>query len=187
MLWRDAAVGQDRSVMIGRGTGGLAAVAGTVSHRGPWLIAILLAAFGCVAALDVWRIVTVKAPVAVSPAVGVTPAGAGLPTDVAAIVDRHFFGLAAAGGKGAAPPPTRAALVLGGVWYTPAGDVYALIGEPGVAQRSYKVGDRLPGGVELVGVEADRVLLRRDGKTETLALPRLSLNAGPAGAARPQR
>lgn len=173
--------------MIGRGTGGLAAVAGAVFHRGPWLIAVLFAAFGCVAALDVWRALAVKAPVAVTPAAAVTRAGAGLPTDAAAIVGRHFFGLAAAGGEGAAPPPTRAALVLGGVWYTPAGTVYALIGQRGAAQRSYKVGDRLPGGVELVGVEADRVLLRRDGKTETLALPRLPLNAGPAGAARPQR
>ena len=44
--------------------------------------------------------------------------------------------------------------------------------EPGAAQRPYRTGDRLPGVVELAGVEADRALLRRDGKVETLALPR---------------
>lgn len=95
-----------------------------------------------------------------------------LTADVALIAARHLFGEVTTSPAGAPPPPTRVALVLGGVWYAPAGDAYALIGEPGAPQKPYRTGNRLPGGVELAGVEAERVLLRREGKVETLALPR---------------
>lgn len=57
----------------------------------------------------------------------------------------------------------------------------------GAAQQSYRVGDRLPRGVELTGVEADHVLLRRGGRIETLALPRVPLQRLPAGAERHRR
>ena len=169
--------------MKGRGTGGLAVVAATLSRRGPWLVAIVFAALGSQAALDVWRGLARTPDVPAAPAVATVADQPQLVADVAAIAERHLFGAAATGNAHAPPPPTRAALVLGGVWYAPGADAYALIGEPGAAQRSYRVGDRLPGGVELTDIEVDHVVLRRDGRAETLALPREPLQSRPAGVA----
>lgn len=150
----------------GMGGSAVAAVA-------PRVLTALFCALAAWSALATWR--AARTPSAASPAGPASSAARSpaLATDVGAIVSRHLFGDAASN-PAEAPPPTRAALVLGGVWYTPAGNAYALIGEPGAPQKPYRTGDHLPGGVELAGVEADRVLLRRDGQTETLALPRVA-------------
>jgi len=142
-----------------------------VAQQAPRMLAILLFALAAWSVHTLWQ--GAPAPQAMSAPTAV-PADRppALAADVGAIVGRHLFGDAVASQTNTPPPPTRAALVLGGIWYTPAGDAYALIGEPGAAQRPYRTGDRLPGGVELAGIEADRALLRRDGKVETLALPR---------------
>lgn len=169
----------------GRVTGGLAVVVATVSRRGPWLVAIVFVALVSQAALDVWRGLAMTPGVPAAPVVAPVADQPQLVADVAAIAGRHLFGAAATGSADAPPPPTRAALVLGGVWYAPEADAYALIGEPGAAQRSYRVGDRLPGGVELTDIEVDHVVLRRDGRAETLALPRVPLQSRPTGVAHP--
>lgn len=144
------------------------------------LAVVLFAVLGGRAAFVTWRSMAapVNAPRAAPPAVTAAPA---LQADLSAITNRHLFGAAPAV-QDVPPPPTRAALVLGGIWYSPTGEVYALIGEPGAPQKTYRQGERLPGGVELAGVEVDRVLLRREGKIETLALPRVPLHTRPAGA-----
>ena len=157
--------------MRGRHADRRLAVAAMGAQQAPRVLAILFFALAAWSAHVLWQ--GVRAPQAVSaPAAPHAQRPPALVADVGLIVGRHLFGDATASLANAAPPPTRAALVLGGIWYTPAGDTYALIGEPGAAQRPYRTGDRLPGGVELAGVEADRALLRRDGKVETLALPR---------------
>ncbi len=150
------------------------------------LAAVVFAALCVHALLDVWRAPADPARVPKVTATAVAPQRAALRANVAAISGRHLFGTALPA-REEAPPPTRAALVLGGIWYSPAGEVYAVIGEPGAAQKAYRTGDRLPGGLELAGIELDHVLLRRDGKTETLALPRSSLPSRPAGAAQARR
>lgn len=92
--------------------------------------------------------------------------------DVALIAGRHLFGEPAAT-EAEQAPPSRANLVLGGTWHVTDGTGgYALIGETGGRQRPYRPGDQLPGGAELVEIRADRVLIRRDGRSETLPLPR---------------
>lgn len=149
----------------------------------PRALAVLCCGLAAWSALGTWRAVSTQqagAPAAAPPPAERRPA---LAADVGAIVDRHLFGSAAVS-QAQAPQPTRAALVLGGVWYAPAGDAYALIGEPGAPQKPYRTGDRLPGGAELAGIEAARVLLRRDGQTETLALPRAPSAPSPTARAR---
>lgn len=157
--------------MAGRRAGAAVLVASAARH-GPLLLALLFCGLGVWSARALWQSTAVlpsPVPTGENDSAGRRPA---LAADAALIASRHLFGDAVATETGTPAPPTRAALVLGGVWYTPAGDAYALIGEPGAPQKPYRAGNRLPGNVELAGVEADRVLLRREGKVETLALPR---------------
>jgi general secretion pathway protein C len=155
-----------------------------VRHAPP-MLAVLFCGLCVWTAYALWR--SSLAPQVTEIATPVQPADRRpmLTADVALIAARHLFGEVATSPVGASPPPTRAALVLGGVWYTPDGDAYALIGEPGAPQKPYRTGNRLPGGIELAAVEADRVLLRRDGKVETLALPRAASVSASASAPRP--
>ncbi len=53
----------------------------------------------------------------------------------------------------------------------------ALIADASGRERTYRVGERLPGGAELVAVRPREVVLRRGGRLETLRLPR----QGPEG------
>lgn len=153
--------------------GGLAALAASLSARGPTLAAVAFLALAGRAALDLRRAVVESADLPRPGAAAAPRASPALQADLSAIRSGHLFGQALTA-EHDAPPPTRAALVLGGVWYSPAGNAYALIGEPGTQQKPYRTGDRLPGGVDLAGIEVDQVLLRRDGQTETLALPRVA-------------
>jgi len=86
-----------------------------------------------------------------------------------------------------AAPETRANLVLGGTWFAAGTERYALIGEAGQRQRLYRVGEQLPADAQLLEVQADRVLLRRNGQRELLLLrPQAPASASPsAGAATP--
>jgi len=91
----------------------------------------------------------------------------------------HLFGNAA---RPAAPAPepqpvdapaTRLDLKLLGVLATDdRRDARAIIGAPGVADRHYRLGDTLPAGAELAAIRRDHVLLKRNGRFETLALAR---------------
>jgi hypothetical protein len=173
---------RQESLMRGRHADRGLAVAAMMARQAPRMLAILLFVLAAQSVHALWQGGRTPQVVPTESLPPIRPAP--LVADVGAIVGRHLFGNAAASRADAPPPPTRAALVLGGVWYTPAGDAYALIGEPGAPQRPYRTGDRLPGGVELAGVEAAHVLLRRDGKVETLALPRAATVAQPAAATR---
>jgi len=101
------------------------------------------------------------------------PAGA----NVAAIVNAHLFGSAAvqATGDAASAPTTNLRLTLAG---TLAGadpaQGWAIIGESAQTARVYATGTTVPGGARLREVYADRVILERAGKLESLPLPRLA-------------
>lgn len=105
------------------------------------------------------------------------------------IAEWHLFGRAdpgtAPGGGGrAAPidaPETRLNLTLRGLYATedPA-RARAIIAAPNGEERSYRVDDELPGGAELSAIYADRIILLRNGRHETLRLPREALGAGAA-------
>lgn len=103
----------------------------------------------------------------------------------------HLFGVAgsntnkeaqaAIARKQADMPDTRLNLKLRGVLASddPNG-AYAIVAEPGGVEKSYGIGDTLPGGARVSEVFEDRIILDRGGRFETLRLPekKSNLNAG---------
>ena len=124
-----------------------------------------------------WRVIGSNgADALLSPAVDVEAAPA---VDLGSIVNAHLFGVASMTGDPAAAPATSANLALAG---TLAGfdpeQGWAIIGASAQPARVYVTGAPLPGGTKLLAVYPDRVILDRNGVRESLALPRLSANAG---------
>ena len=107
------------------------------------------------------------------------PRSSGL--DVRTIVAAHLFGAAAGDAQDpGAASPTTANLVLEGTIATrdPKGGV-AILTADGPA-RVYRVGDVVE-GASLDSVYLDHILLDRNGRLETLSLPRSQLSFGNAG------
>lgn len=148
--------------------------------------AVLFAGLLAQAGFDLWRSrqEVLEGPAAAVRAEPVAPPSA---EDVSLIIDRHLFGQPASDAVAQAAPETRANLVLGGIWFAPGTEGYALIGEPGQRQRLYRVGAQLPAEAQLLEIQADRVLLRRHGQRELLLLrPQVPESASlPARAATP--
>ena len=90
----------------------------------------------------------------------------------------HLMGVVA---KGSAPvitsapvdaPDTKLKLVLRGVYSSNEQDKgHAIIADPRGKEEQYSIGDMLPGNAELSEVHADKVILKRGGRYETLRLP----------------
>lgn len=112
--------------------------------------------------------------------------------DFTAIAGWHLFGQAdgaAAGDPAAAGdapvrpdqtvpdgplPVSQIPLSLTGVVYSPNGEArYAILAHARSGDRSYAIGDRLPGDAELRRIEPRRIVVRRDGRFEEIPLPRL--------------
>jgi len=67
-------------------------------------------------------------------------------------------------------PKTRLQLQLKGVFISERdNESSAIVSEKGKTGEYFKVGDKLPGNAELVAVYSDRVLLKRNGRLETLS------------------
>ncbi len=143
-------------------------------------LALLLLAAQAAARLT-WRLV--PAPTVAGPAAAVTATGpvAGRPA-LAAVGHRiagwHLFGQAGRPSRPAAHTPVNAPethlnLTLRGVLaaHDPA-HARAIVADASGHERSYRLGARLPGGAELAAIEADHIVLRRNGREETLHLPR---------------
>jgi general secretion pathway protein C len=80
-------------------------------------------------------------------------------------------------------PETRLKLTLRGVFASDdSAGGRAIIGDPKGKEESYAVGDPVPGGAKLSEIYPDRVILERNGRYETLRLPkdRTSSSAGRA-------
>ncbi|MBI5461596.1 MAG: type II secretion system protein GspC [Gammaproteobacteria bacterium] len=131
----------------------------------------------------VWQIVPAPAlpegPVAPVNATSTAPARPRL--DVAEVVNWHLFGNAAAPAPGTTggatgpidAPETRLNLVLRGVLSSDnPKEAHAIIAEPNGTENFFRVGAALPGGAELKEIYADRIILMRAGRPETLRLPR---------------
>jgi general secretion pathway protein C len=166
----------------------------------PALIAVLVIAIAYQLATLTWTLVPGAVP-AVAPAApsstGGTPASG---ADFNSLLDSHLFGEAAAG---PAPVPTAVvdapdttlSLTLKGILSReedPNGG--AIIATNRGEDRAYRVGQTIDGadGATLHSVYADRVLLNRGGRLETLRLPKeltastSSLMAAPLPQAAPQ-
>lgn len=135
-----------------------------------------------------WTVVepqsVLPAPVAVGVAVAEGQSD-GTSTGFADIASLSIFGTAAAGQRSAAinAPDTSLRWVLKGVLSDPdPARSAAILAPQGQPEKAYRVGASLPGNVRLEQVLADRVILARDGKLETLRLQRASLGAGKAPA-----
>ncbi len=151
-----------------------------LSHRGPHLAAGALAlVLAAQAALLVTNLAGVGAPAS---GMGVALRPREQTLDVAAIVDSHFFGLAPASSiaLGTHAPRTDLPLVLTGVIAdrNPRAGM-AILGPSAGAAKVYEVGDRIPGGARLRAVLPRKVLLERDGRLESLALPKQEALPGP--------
>ena len=90
----------------------------------------------------------------------------------------HVFGVA--GEAKPAPkaaaveaPDTSLKLTLRGVFASDeAGRARAIVGDPRGKEDHYAVGDPLPGGAKLSEIYPDRIILERNGRYETLRLPK---------------
>jgi type II secretion system protein C len=94
----------------------------------------------------------------------------------------HLFGVAAieenslTEKKAIDAPETNLNLTLLGVLFNPnQEESRAIIAEQGKSHKSYKVGDPLPRKATLYSIEAERVILSRNGKHESLKLKKLHL------------
>lgn len=120
----------------------------------------------------------------------VSDAGVGLPppaananvVDVPSILRANLFGQSPPGaGNGPAPVTSLPLLLAGVIADTDEARGFAMLGTGGQDIKFYKVGDVVPGGARLHGVQVDRVLLDRGGTVEALLLPpRTSLALGAA-------
>ncbi len=101
--------------------------------------------------------------------------------DLAAITNAHLFGAAPTLKQdGANAPQTSMPLVLTGIiaGNDPQNGL-AILGPSAQTTKVYAVGDNVPGGAKLHSVYSDRVVIDRDGRLESLSLPR-QMNAGNA-------
>ncbi|WP_237251682.1 type II secretion system protein GspC [Thioalkalivibrio nitratireducens] len=154
---------------------------------------VLLLAIGVLAARVTWQIVEpqIRPPVSIEIRSDPGPAADREPSESPLA---HVAGLALFGELGTpadpAPvvaPETRLRLRLLGLM---AGDHpergWAIIAEGGSQERLYTVGDTIAGQARLHQIHADRVILERDGRLETLRLPRADGNSGAVAGASPR-
>lgn len=103
--------------------------------------------------------------------------------DYAAVSNLHLFGQASAPQPVVAPAPQAEAsplnLRLVGVFFMERGGAkaLALIAEGTGLERSYRVGEALPGGARLDRIQRDSVIVSQGGQQQTLNLPRLEETA----------
>ena len=101
------------------------------------------------------------------------------------IANWHLFGVVSeekpVQKKALEAPETRLKLTLRGVFATDDGTAgRAIVGDPRGKEEIYAVGDPLPGGAKLSEIYPDRIILERNGRFETLRLPRDRTQSGPA-------
>lgn len=101
--------------------------------------------------------------------------------DFAELAQLHLFGVADSTPQPEPTtelPETRAQLRLHGV-LVDGEDSAAIIGEQGGRQHFVRLHEALPNGIELKQVYADRVILERQGRYESLRFPQKGTLAGP--------
>jgi general secretion pathway protein C len=98
---------------------------------------------------------------------------------VSQIPNWHLMGVAKEGSQPVAKPTpvdapdTKLNLVLKGALASDDPDhARAIIADPRGKEEQYAVGEKLPGNAELSEIHPDRVILKRNGRFETLRLPR---------------
>lgn len=152
-----------------------------VAARAPqlvtWILALALAVQAALILTNLAGADTPPTDEASPPAASAAPARR---TDLAALINAHFFGAASApqAANTDNAPQTSMSLVLAGVLaQEDPQQGYAIVGESAAAAKLFAVGDSIPGGATLRSVYSDRILLERNGAIESLGLPRQSARA----------
>lgn len=103
-------------------------------------------------------------------------------TGLREVIGLHLFGEAGADKPAAAPvvaPETRLSLKLKGLVATDEQkEALAIIASGNGEDQYYRVGDSVPGGASIHEIRADRVILERGGRFETLTLPKETVSDG---------
>jgi general secretion pathway protein C len=122
------------------------------------------------------------------PAAASGPMGSARPTsavnptvELATVVNAHLFGVAGAQAGGNAPQTTMPLILAGVLAGKDPAKGQAIIGESASSAKLIGVGASIPGGARLNSVYGDRVLIERNGRLETLMLPRTPLRGGATG------
>ena len=142
----------------------------------PWVSLVLAACIGLLAAKIVWLLA--PAPVwQPPPAPNNTAQRSNAQTvDVRALVAAHLFGKADVAAPNAEPDPVDAPdttlnLELKGIFASKLdGESRALIASGRSEEKAYAVGDEITRGTDIYEIYADRVILDRGGRLETLRL-----------------
>lgn len=161
------------------------AIAGTslwqaARRRGPLLVGVVLLVLAAwQAAAFTWTLVEAASSEPALPDAEVLAAdeNATAPESMDAVAAMHLFGTADVPGEALAAaaidaPETRLNLKLRGILAANEAALSRAIISSGSDDKVYAVGDGVPGGATVEAVLADRVLLRREGRLETLRLPR---------------
>jgi general secretion pathway protein C len=156
-----------------------------------YLAAALALALLAGAGYRAWRTVAGDA-LAPGPTLAVdAPSGPTEPTTTvslaAQVPEWHLFGRPPAPGVEAEKPreavdapKTRLQLTLRGVAAIERpGEARAIIADPSGTEKRYGVGDAVPGGAQVAEIRADRVMLLRNARFETLPLAKQELSLGP--------
>lgn len=102
--------------------------------------------------------------------------------DLQAIVNAHLFGVAGPADATADPNAVAATqmnlVLVGTIAQEDPEKGYAIIGESPASAKVYTVGKTITGGTRLHSVYADRVILDRGGKLESLLLPKQFKGSG---------
>jgi len=151
-----------------------------------WVALVLAAACGLLLAKTIWLLVPQPAwqpPPVQSQALPSQQSDNAV--DIQAIVNANLFGKAAPKPVEAPQqqvvdaPDTRLPLTLKGIFASELdGESRALIARGSDEEKPYAVGDTVTGGAELYEIYADRVILDRGGKLETLRLNKDEPGAG---------
>jgi general secretion pathway protein C len=142
-------------------------------------VALVVAVAYELAALT-WALLPVSTPLSRVPST-VRPSDADTRASVAAgsLGGAHLFGQPPADpsppalAEAVEAPATTLNLTLTGILFAPNGTGQAIISTNSRREETYAVGQQIEGaeGAELRAIQADRVLLARDGRLETLRLP----------------
>lgn len=98
--------------------------------------------------------------------------------ELATVVNAHLFGVAGAQAGGSAPQTTLPLVLTGVIANRDPAKGQAIIGDTAASAKLYAVGATIPGGARLNAVYEDRVLIDRNGRLETLLLPRNPMKGG---------
>ena len=146
------------------------------------VVLVLMLAYS--AAQFTWRLIPAPAPLPAPPVAKAVVASRPTVSESQSLVRQlpnwHLFGqanVAKARPKQSEIPETKLKLTLRGLFASDnPKEAWAIIADASGKENFYKVGGALPGNAKLTEIHADRIVLERRGKYETLRLPKKSLD-----------